>query len=102
MNLTLPPDIESKLTPQNAVLNLAIGLFVSEEVTLGQAAQIAGLPQATFLRELGKRRIPIHYGPDELAEELKAIDPDFDTDFDFKKGESQQERKRDLARRSAP
>ena len=74
MNLTLPPDIESKLTPRNAALNLAIGLFVSEEVTLGQGARIAGLPQATFLRELGKRRIPIHYGPEELAEDLKTIE----------------------------
>ena len=45
-----------------------------ESPSHNQAAQIAGLPQATFLRELGKRRIPIHYGPQELAEDLKAIE----------------------------
>ena len=28
---------------------------------------------ADILRELGRRRIPIHYGADELAEDLSAI-----------------------------
>ena len=74
VTLILPPAVERSLSPESAALHLAIGLFVSEEATLGQAAQIAGLPQAAFLRELGKRRIPIHYGPDELAEDLRAVD----------------------------
>ncbi len=74
MTLTLPPSVEQSLSPESAALHLAIGLFVSEEATLGQAAQIAGVTQAAFLRELGKRRIPIHYGPEELAEDLRAVD----------------------------
>src|SRR5205085_6569817 len=74
MTLTLPASVEQSLSPESAALHLAIGLFVSEEATLGQAAQIAGLPQTVFLRELGKRRIPIHYGPEELAEDLRAVD----------------------------
>lgn len=74
MTLTLPPSVEQSLSPESAALHLAIGLFVSEEATLGQAAQIAALPQATFLRELGRRRISIHYGPEELAEDLRAVD----------------------------
>ena len=74
MTLTLPPSVEQSLSPESAALHLAIGLFVSEEATLGQAAQIAGLPQATFLRELGRRRISIHYGHEELAEDLRAVD----------------------------
>lgn len=55
-------------------LPLAIGLFVSEDATLGQAAEVAGLSQSDFLRELGKRRIPIHYGPEELAEDLRVVE----------------------------
>jgi predicted HTH domain antitoxin len=55
-------------------LALAIGKYVSEDVTLGQAAQVAGMSQADFLHELGKRRIPIHYGAEELAEDLKAVE----------------------------
>ena len=73
MNLTLPGQLEARLTPQNAVLHLAIGLFVDEEATLGQAAEIAGMTQADFLRELGRRRIPIHYGSAELMEDLRTV-----------------------------
>lgn len=74
MLLTLPESIETRLSPESAALHLAIGLFVSEEATLAQAAEVAGISQADFLRELGKRRIPIHYGADELAADLKAVD----------------------------
>jgi predicted HTH domain antitoxin len=49
-------------------------LFVTEEATLGQAAQTAGLTQAEFLRELGRRRIPVHYGREELAADLAAVE----------------------------
>jgi len=49
-------------------------MFVTEEATLGQAAEIAGLTQAAFLKELGRRRIPLHYGPQELSEDLRAVE----------------------------
>ncbi len=74
MELTLPKPLDKRLSQQDAALHLAFGLFVTEEATLGQAAQTAGLSQAAFLRELGRRRIPIHYGPDELAADLQAVE----------------------------
>jgi predicted HTH domain antitoxin len=74
MLLTLPDNLEARLSPQSTALHLAIGLFVSDESTLGQAAQVAGLSQTDFLRELGQRRIPIHYGGEELAADLQAVD----------------------------
>jgi predicted HTH domain antitoxin len=74
MQLILPETVETKLSPQKAALHLAIGLFVSEEATLGQAAEIAGVTQAAFLKELGHRRIPVHYGMEELAEDLKVVE----------------------------
>jgi len=74
MQLTLPEAVETRLTPQGAALHLAIGLFVSEEATLGQAAEIAGLTQAAFMKELGRRRIPMHYGMEELAEDLRTVE----------------------------
>ena len=43
-------------------------------VASGKAAEIAGLTQAAFLKELGRRRVPIHYGMDELAEDLKVVE----------------------------
>jgi predicted HTH domain antitoxin len=74
MILTLPENLEARLSPQATALHLAIGLFVAEESTLGQAAQVAGLSQTDFLRELGQRRIPIHYGREELAADLQAVE----------------------------
>ena len=74
MELTLPESLRTRLSPKDAALHLAIGLFVTEEATLGQAAQTAGLSQADFLRELGRRRIPIHYGVEELEADLEVVE----------------------------
>jgi predicted HTH domain antitoxin len=74
MELTLPKPLSERLSPRDAALHLAIGLFVTEEATLGQAAETAGLSQADFLRELGRCQIPIHYGREELQADLQAVD----------------------------
>ena len=74
MQLPLPEAVETKLSPRDAALHLAIGLFVTEESTLGQAAEVAGMTQTAFLKELGRRRIPIHYGMEELAEDLRVVE----------------------------
>lgn len=74
MQLILPEAIETTLSPGKAALHLAIGLFVSEEATLGQAAEIAGMTQAAFQKELGARHISNHYGMDELSEDLKVVE----------------------------
>ena len=74
MNVMLPERIERSLSPESTALHLAIGLFVAEEATLGQAAEVAGLSQTEFLRELGRHRIPIHYGAEELAEDLRTVE----------------------------
>jgi predicted HTH domain antitoxin len=72
--LTLPERLEARLSPQSTALHLAIGLFVAEETTLGQAAEVAGLTQTDFLRELGRRHLPIHYGAEELSEDLRTVE----------------------------
>ena len=74
MELILPERLQHRLTPESTVLHLAIGLFVAEAATLGQAAEVAGLSQTEFLRELGRHRIPIHYGAEELAEDLRTVE----------------------------
>ena len=73
MQITLPAPLEASLTESRAALHLAIGLFTAEEVTLGQAAEAAGLSQTEFMRELGRRRIPMHYGAEDFAEDLITI-----------------------------
>ena len=50
MNITLPEPLETRLTPAPAALHLATGHFTAEEVTLGQAAEAAGLSRP-WIRE---------------------------------------------------
>ena len=73
MNITLPAAVEQSLTPEAAALHLAIGLFVSDEVSLGRAAEVAGIPVVEMMRELARRKISLHYGIDEFREDLETI-----------------------------
>jgi predicted HTH domain antitoxin len=61
------------LSPEHARMDLAIGLYAERRVTLGRAAQIAGMVQAVFLRKLGELRIPMHYDLAELEEDLLVV-----------------------------
>jgi predicted HTH domain antitoxin len=73
ITVSLPPELEEKMPPSRAKLHLAIGAFAAEEVTLGQAAEIASVSQADLMRELSLRHIPLHYGREEFAQDLEAI-----------------------------
>lgn len=73
MNLVLPERIEKTLSPQEAHLDLAIGLYSGGRVTMGTAAEIAGLPTPAFQRELGRRRIPVSYDLEELHHDFEAL-----------------------------
>ncbi len=61
------------MQPRNATMHFAVGAFTAEEVTLGQAAMIAGISQTEFMHELSRRRIPLHYEREEFAEDLQTI-----------------------------
>ncbi len=50
---------------------LAIKLYESEKVSLGQAARVAGFSKRAFMEILGRHQIPIfRYSPEDLREEL--------------------------------
>ena len=55
------------------MLYVALELFKEERVTLAQASEIAGLHQIQFQKELAKRRIPLHYGLEELEQDIKTL-----------------------------
>ena len=63
----------AKLTSKDILLRVAILLFMEEKLTIGQAAEMAGMPQFLFQKELGKRKIPIHYGMEEYKHDLETI-----------------------------
>jgi predicted HTH domain antitoxin len=62
-----------KLNERDAVTDIAIGLYKREQVSLGRAAEIAGVSSPQFLNELGRRRIPINYDVDDLREDLATL-----------------------------
>ena len=55
-------DIESlNLTPEEARLDLAVGLYARRRVSLGRAARIAGVSYSDVLREIGQRGLCVDY-----------------------------------------
>jgi len=62
-----------ELTEAQAVLDLAVGLFTERRITMGRAAEIAGMTQSDFQRELGRRGIPIHYDVEDLRADLRTL-----------------------------
>ena len=72
MTLTLPESIENR-SREWATLHLAIGLYVAREVSLGKAAEVAGLTQIEFQKELRNREIPLNYSLRDLEVDLQAV-----------------------------
>jgi len=64
----------ARLDSQEVRIELAISLFVREQISIGVASSIAGVSISEFIDELGKRRIPVtSYSGDEFEEELKYV-----------------------------
>ncbi|MBI4658597.1 MAG: UPF0175 family protein [Verrucomicrobia bacterium] len=76
MTIELPEvDLGSlKLTPEQARLELAVGLYAGRRVTLGRAAGIAGLSHTEFMREIGRRGLCIHYGVEDAQHDMAMAD----------------------------
>ncbi|MEM1041110.1 MAG: UPF0175 family protein [Bacteroidota bacterium] len=65
LNVSLPPGLD----PATARLALALGLFQEEEVSVGKAAEIAGLSYRAFLDALHARGISAYTYTDEMLDE---------------------------------
>jgi predicted HTH domain antitoxin len=74
MTLTIPSDRigNVKLSERDALIDVSIGLYKREQVSLGRAAEIAGISSPEFLHELGRRRIPINYDSEDLRAEIRS------------------------------
>ena len=58
------------LSQEEAKILLAIKLYETGKVSLGQAARTAGHSKRAFMEILGQHQVPIFdYSPDELREE---------------------------------
>ncbi len=54
-------------------MDIAIGLYKREQVSLRRAAEISGLTSPEFLGELGRRRIPINYEAEDLRSDADTL-----------------------------
>ena len=61
------------LSERDALIDVAIGLYKREQVSLGRAAAIAGISSPEFLHELGRRRIPINYDREDLRADVSVL-----------------------------
>jgi len=65
--LRIPPEeLEKRLR-----IELALRLYEKSIASLGQARRIAGISKWGFLELLAKEGIPLHYGEEELKEDLE-------------------------------
>lgn len=63
-----------QLTPEQARLELAIGLDAGRRVTLGKGAKIAGLNQSQFMQEIGGHGLTIHYTEADAQQNVATVD----------------------------
>lgn len=61
------------MTADDAKLELALALFARRKLSLGKAAELAGLSVADFHMQMGTRRLPPHYGSDDAAEDAETF-----------------------------
>ncbi len=75
MTFTIPSERlrNVALTERDALVDIAIGIYKREEASLGRAAEVAGITSVELLDELGRRRIPVNYGPTDLQADLATL-----------------------------
>ena len=78
--LEIPDDIldSARLTVPELKIELAITLYAQGRLSIGKARELAGLSLWQFRQLLASRQIPPHYGPDDLLEDVQALDNNFD------------------------
>jgi len=77
VKIRVPSEVAGLISPRRLEdelrLLVALELYREGRVSLGKAAEIAGLSLREFLYELRIRRIPLNYDLEELEEDLKVV-----------------------------
>jgi predicted HTH domain antitoxin len=71
----IPDDIllASRMTSKDISVELAVHLFETGKLSIGNAKSLAGMTLWTFQNLLASRKIPIHYGVEEYKEDLNTL-----------------------------
>lgn len=75
MILEIPDQVFEAQTvqPQTIRLEIAVLLYAKELLTLEQASKLALLDQHQFQSALADREVPLHYGVDDLQEDVETL-----------------------------
>ncbi len=75
MTVELPADVmeSARISVEEVRLEIAVALFRVERLSLGRAAELAGLSVQTFLEILCFRRIGSHYGVEDALEDARTL-----------------------------
>ena len=60
-----------RLTPAQARLELAVGLYAGRQISLGRAARIAGVSYAAFMHEIGHHGLCINYTVEDAEHDMR-------------------------------
>ncbi len=64
----------AKMSEDEMRIDLAAHLYATQRLSMGKAKRLAGLDLISFQRELAKRNIYIHYGVEDLEQDLETLD----------------------------
>ncbi len=62
-----------KLSPTDLLIEMAVHLYDTERLTMGQARKLAGLHQLDFQKELAKREVCVKYDLEDLEKDLENL-----------------------------
>jgi predicted HTH domain antitoxin len=75
VTIEIPADVleSARMTVEEARLELAIALFSRGRLSMGKAAELAGMPVGRFQSQLGAREIGPHYSIENALEDSAAL-----------------------------
>ena len=76
MDLLIKEDIlkKAEITAEELLIEIAVHLYDTERLSMGQARNLAQLDQISFQKELAKRDVYIKYDIEDLETDLKNLD----------------------------
>ncbi len=76
MELVIPNEIvkATHMSPEELRVEIAVMLFQKEWLTFGQASRFAEISQREFMKLLGSRKIPLHYGVEDFEHDLRTLE----------------------------
>jgi predicted HTH domain antitoxin len=75
MTMELPADVleSARMSVPDLKLELAVSLFSLGRLSMGKAAELAGLPVSRFQLHLGARNLGSHYGTEDALEDARNL-----------------------------